>query len=97
MLHDEVALALAELGHPIRLSIIRLAIQAGKQGVSVGTIKEKLDVPGSTLTHHIQRLMKVNLISQCHHKQMRYCCINFDIFLSVIDYLQKDCCKGIQA
>ncbi len=96
MLHDEVAFSLAELGHPIRLSIVKLAIKAGKQGVPVGVIKDKLGIPGSTLTHHIQRLVRVNLVKQCRNNQTLYCCMNFENFFNVINYLQQDCCKGIE-
>lgn len=95
MTHDEIANALAELGHSVRLNIVKMSIQAGKRGIAVGAIKNALNIPGSTLTHHIQRLVKVDLIKQCRDKQTRYCCANFNNFFAVINYLKQDCCKGV--
>ena len=54
---------LAELGHVTRLSIFRYLVKVGDDGASVGQIQEELNIPGSTLSHHISRLVAVGLIS----------------------------------
>ena len=56
---ENAAKRCAELGNTTRLSIFRLLVRAGKNGLSVGNIQKNLGIPGSTLTHHIQRLVKV--------------------------------------
>ncbi|NNK57182.1 MAG: winged helix-turn-helix transcriptional regulator, partial [Desulfofustis sp.] len=52
----------AELGNTTRLSIFRLLVKAGKNGLPVGQIQSSLGIPGSTLTHHLQRLVRVGLV-----------------------------------
>jgi DNA-binding transcriptional ArsR family regulator len=60
---------LAELGHHTRLSIFRYLVRVGHQGAPVGQIQNKLGIPGSTLSHHINRLVSAGLIRQVreHH------------------------------
>lgn len=47
---------LEALGNLTRLAIYRSLVQTGPQGNTVGEIKAELDIPGSTLSHHIARL-----------------------------------------
>ena len=89
---NKAAAIFAELGHPARLQILRYAIEYGKKGISVGDIQTELNIPASTLSHHISRMVKVGLIKQSREKQTLYCTADFNIIRSVIDYLEKDCC-----
>ena len=59
-----IAKALKELGHPTRLVIYKSVIKAGFQGIAVGSLQSKLEIPGSTLSHHISSLISAGLISQ---------------------------------
>ena len=68
-----IAKALKELGHTTRLSIYRLVIRAGKSGIAVGEIQEKLNVPGSTLSHHISSLVSANLVVQRREGRTLFC------------------------
>ena len=54
---ENTAKALKELGHPTRLNIYRSVVRAGYQGIAVGGLQEKLEIPGSTLSHHISGLL----------------------------------------
>ena len=49
----EAVIALAALAQETRLSIFRLLVQAGPQGVAAGRIGESLDVPPATLSFHL--------------------------------------------
>ena len=53
------AKALKELGHPTRLMIFKRLVKAGHKGIPVGDIQKDLDIPHSTLTHHISSLISV--------------------------------------
>ncbi|MGF1696239.1 metalloregulator ArsR/SmtB family transcription factor [Vibrio lamellibrachiae] len=89
---DTVAKALKELGHPTRLMIFRSVIRAGYQGVAVGGLQQKLNVPGSTLSHHISNLASAGLITQRREGRTLYCVAEFDKLQSVIGFLQDECC-----
>ena len=89
---DAVAKALKELGHNTRLSIYKVVVKAGHQGVAVGIIQEKLGVPASTLSHHISSLASSGLISQRREGRTLYCVAEYDCLEAVINFLQKECC-----
>ena len=82
-----------ELGHSIRLNILKLLVQAGPEGLPVSAIKKSLDCPGSTLSHHINRLCQVNIIRQVRVGRELRCHIEFDVLQGLVDFLYEECCK----
>lgn len=93
---DRAAKCMAELGHAKRLSIYKLLVKAGPDGLAMGEIGRKLKIPNSTLSHHIQRLANVDLIKQDHKKQFIYCIAQFKQLSALINYLSAECCQGIE-
>ena len=91
---EKAANCMAELGHVNRLSIYRLLVKAGPDGLPVGEIGRKLKIPGSTLSHHIQRLVVVGLVKQEKQKQTIFCQPLFKQLTTVINYLTSECCQG---
>ena len=89
---DIAAKRLAELGHTTRLEIFRYLVRGGHQGVPVGEIQETLDVPGSTLSHHISRLVGVGLVVQRREGRTLYCTPQYQELMELIDFLQDECC-----
>lgn len=89
---ENTAKALKELGHPTRLNIYRSVVRAGYQGIAVGGLQEKLEIPGSTLSHHISGLLSVGLITQRRESRTLFCVAEYDKLQSVIDFLQEECC-----
>jgi|TARA_R110002050_G_scaffold90049_3_gene189496 DNA-binding transcriptional ArsR family regulator len=87
-----IAKALKELGHPTRLRIYKSVVRAGFQGIAVGAIQEKLQVPNSTLSHHISSLVSAGLISQRRESRTLYCTAEYDKLQQVISFLQDECC-----
>ena len=92
-----VAKALKELGHVTRLKIFKCVVRAGKQGVAVGIIQEKLSVPGSTLSHHIASLLSAGLISQRREGRTLYCVAEYEKLNAVIGFVQDECCVDEEA
>ena len=45
---------LAALGHVARLSLLRAIVQAGPEGISTTELQERLDIPWTTLNHHLE-------------------------------------------
>jgi ArsR family transcriptional regulator, arsenate/arsenite/antimonite-responsive transcriptional repressor len=91
---NKVADRLAELGHPTRLTIFKLLVKAGSDGISVGSIQQELDIPGSTLSHHIAKMIKVGLVRQVRQSRVLYCFPEFNALNEVISYLQEECCSA---
>ncbi|GEA51906.1 transcriptional regulator [Vibrio inusitatus NBRC 102082] len=89
---EHVAKALKELGHPTRLSIYKQVVRAGHKGIPVGDIQQVLNIPGSTLSHHISSLSSANLITQRREGRTLYCLAQYENLNSVIDFLQNECC-----
>ena len=85
---------LAELGHITRLSIFRYLVKVGDEGAPVGHIQKEIGIPGSTLSHHISRLISVGLIRQRQDSRVHYCVPQFDVLQELVDFLQAECCTG---
>ncbi len=86
------AKCLAELGHPTRLQIFRSLVKEGNQGAPVGDLQSTLDIPGSTLSHHITRLISVGLISQRREGRTLFCIAQYEKLNELMSYLQDECC-----
>ncbi|HCU67090.1 MAG TPA: transcriptional regulator [Rheinheimera sp.] len=89
------AAQLAELGHPTRLGIFRVLVRAGRSGVAVGDIQLALDIPGSTLSHHISRMSKVGLMTQRRDGRTLYCSLAFETVEALLGFLYAECCIGM--
>lgn len=90
---DLAAERCAELGNKTRLSIFRLLVKAGCSGLSVGAIQKNLQVPASTLTHHIQRLVRVGLVRQRRESRTLHCEPQIEAIRELADYLLSECCS----
>lgn len=93
-LKDAVA-ALAALAQETRLSIFRLLVEAGPEGVSVGSIGQALKVPGATLSFHLKELARAGLISSRQEKQFIYYATDFGRMAELMTFLTENCCQGM--
>lgn len=89
---EKAAQCLAELGHTTRLEIFRFLVKGGNSGVPVGAIQAELNIPGSTLTHHISRLVKVGLVVQRREGRTLYCVAQYSGLNDLIAFLREECC-----
>jgi ArsR family transcriptional regulator, arsenate/arsenite/antimonite-responsive transcriptional repressor len=87
--------ALAALAQETRLSIYRLLVEAGTEGVAAGRISEKLKVPGATLSFHLKELTRASLVSARQEKQFIYYAVDFDRMAELMTFLTQNCCKGM--
>jgi ArsR family transcriptional regulator len=88
----ETAAGLEALGSPTRLAIYRLLVRAGLEGLAVGTIQAKTEVPRSTLSHHLHRLISVGLVAQERRGTTLICRANYRTMEQIIDFLTDECC-----
>jgi ArsR family transcriptional regulator len=89
---DDAANILAKIGNSTRLKIVRLLVRAGDDGLAVGQIQKQLDIPGSTLTHHIAHLKSAGVLRQQRQQATLICTIEFDLLRALVDYLTAECC-----
>ncbi|MCY1127631.1 metalloregulator ArsR/SmtB family transcription factor [Frigidibacter sp. RF13] len=91
------ARALAALGHDARLSIFRLLIRAGEAGLNVGQIGAHLDVPPSTLAHHLGALVDAKLVLQERNGREVVNRADFAAIQRIAAFLMAECCAGLPA
>ena len=85
---------LKALGHTSRLSIVRVVVQGPVEGTPVGEIQARLDIPGSTLSHHLSELTRAHLLVATRQGTTIRYAARFDNLHSLTDYLWEDCCSG---
>ncbi len=93
----EAAHRLAALGNPTRISLYRLLVRAGNEGLNMGEIKRRLEVPASTLSHHVGTLVQTGLIVREKRGREMICVANYAAMHAVVDYLTDECCLGFEA
>lgn len=85
---------LAALGHESRLTIFRLLIEAGPEGVNAGAISEQLSMAPATLSFHLAHLSRVGLIrGQKESRFIRYSA-DYSAMDDLIAFLTRNCCQG---
>ena len=92
---EEASRQLAVLGSPTRLEIYRLLVKAGAEGAPVGTLQEVLGIPGSTLSHHISKLVVAGLVTQDRESRILRCRADYRRMQALLDFLQEECCRGL--
>lgn len=92
---ETAAKRLAELGHPVRLSVVRLLVQAGPGGLAVKDIQARVGIPSSTLSHHLAHLLAAGLISQTREGRVLRCRADYPALKEVLAFLWQDCCAGL--
>ncbi len=86
--------ALPALAQESRLSIFRLLVQAGKEGVAAGVLGEKLGIPPATLSFHLKTLTHAKLIKSRTEGRFVIYSANFTEMDKLIAYLTEHCCAG---
>ena len=84
---------LSALGHPVRLRILRFVVQAGAEGVAAGEIQGHVDLPASTLSHHLKRLASAGLLTRRTEGTFLYYGADYRGLRALTGYIWEDCCK----
>jgi DNA-binding transcriptional ArsR family regulator len=87
----------AALGTEPRLRIIRLLLSAHPEGLTVGEVQSELEIPGSTLSHHLDKLKNEELVTvQREGTFLRYMA-NTAALQEVLSFLYAECCTRNKA
>ncbi len=89
---EDAAAQLEALGNPTRLAVYRVLIQTGPGGKPVGDIQRKLDIPASTLSHHIAKLVQAGLIRQERVSRTLYCKADYSNMDALMRFMVRNCC-----
>jgi DNA-binding transcriptional ArsR family regulator len=85
------------MGNDARLRIMQLLLTAHPEGLVVGEIQEELDIPNSTLSHHLDKLKTEGLVVvQRESTFLRYTA-NTAALQELLQFLYAECCTRNQA
>jgi DNA-binding transcriptional ArsR family regulator len=90
---DHHAEQLSALGHPVRLKVLRFVVQGGDGGTSAGEIQGHVDMPASTLSHHLKRLVDAGLLTTRQEGTFHYYAADYKALRALTDFVWEDCCK----
>ena len=89
------ARALAALGHDARLSIFRLLVKAGDEGLRVSDIGDHLGFAPSTLAHHLSALVDAGLVVQEKRGREVFNRVDYPAMRRLVGFLTSECCLGV--
>ncbi len=84
--------ALAALAHDTRLALFRMLVERGPDGLSAGVIAERLGVPPSSLTFHVQHLHRAGLVTQRRLSRQLIYAADFSAMNGLVGFLTENCC-----
>jgi len=82
----------AAMGAEPRLRIMRLLLTAHPQGLVVGDIQEELEIPASTLSHHLDKLKNEDLVKVRREGTFLWYTANTESLQEIINFLYAECC-----
>lgn len=89
--------ALNALSHETRLTAFRCLVKAGPAGMSVGELRDELDIPPATLTAHLNVLRTAAMVQDQREGRVIRVTANFDQMNALLSYLTENCCAGTGA
>ncbi|HET8817923.1 MAG TPA: metalloregulator ArsR/SmtB family transcription factor [Xanthomonadaceae bacterium] len=86
--------ALNALSHATRLAAFRALVQAGHDGLSVGELRDRLDLPPATLTAHLNILRAAGLVDDEREGRVIRVRADYARMDALLSYLTENCCAG---
>ena len=90
---DAIA-ALGALAQESRLDVFRLLVQAGPDGLPAGQIAERLNLPGATLSFHLNHLKHAGLVTFRRESRSLIYMAEYAAMNGLLAYLTENCCQG---
>jgi DNA-binding transcriptional ArsR family regulator len=85
------------MGTEARLRIMRLLLAAHPQGLIAGDISAELEIPGSTLSHHLEKLKNEDLVKVRRESTFLRYSANTDGLQELLGFLYAECCTRNKA
>ncbi len=80
------------MGTEPRLRIMQLLLQAHPEGMVVGEIQSELDIPNSTLSHHLDKLKNEGLVESRREGTFLWYTANTAALQELLGFLYAECC-----
>src|SRR6266540_6198972 len=88
---------LAAMGTEPRLRIMRLLLSAHPEGLVVGDIGSELNIPASTLSHHLEKLKNEDLVCVRREGTFLWYSANTEALQELLSFLYAECCTRNKA
>jgi len=85
------------MGTEARLRIMQLLLSAHPEGMVVGEIQEDLDIPNSTLSHHLDKLRNEGLVDVKRQSTFLRYTANTGALQEILQFLYAECCTRNKA
>jgi len=85
------------MGAEPRLRIVRLLLSAHPEGLVVGDIGSELNIPASTLSHHLEKLKNEDLVRVRREGTFLWYSANTDALQDLLSFLYAECCTRNKA
>jgi len=88
---------LSAMGTEPRLRIVRLLLSAHPEGLVVGDIASELEIPSSTLSHHLEKLKNEDLVYVRREGTFLWYSANTQVLEELLGFLFAECCTRNKA
>jgi ArsR family transcriptional regulator, arsenate/arsenite/antimonite-responsive transcriptional repressor len=88
---------LSAMGTEPRLRIMQLLLSAHPDGLVVGDIQSELDIPNSTLSHHLEKLKNEGLVNVRRESTFLRYTANTEALQELLQFLYAECCTRNKA
>ena len=85
------------MGTEPRLRIMQLLLSMHPDGLVVGDIQSELDIPNSTLSHHLDKLKIEDLVNVRRESTFLRYTANTEALQELLQFLYAECCTRNQA
>jgi ArsR family transcriptional regulator len=85
------------MGTEPRLRIMQLLLSAHPDGMVVGDIGGELDIPNSTLSHHLEKLKNEGLVNVRREGTFLWYSANAQALQELLGFLYAECCTRNKA
>jgi ArsR family transcriptional regulator len=85
------------MGTEARLRIVQLLLSAHPGGLVVSEIQDELEIPGSTLSHHLDKLKNEDLVRVERKGTFLHYTANTGALREILQFLYAECCTRNKA
>jgi DNA-binding transcriptional ArsR family regulator len=89
---ERLAGMMAAMGAPQRLRIMRLLLAAHPEGMPAGEIQAELEIPASTLSHHLDKLRQAGVVRVRRDGTYLWYSAETEALKDLLSFLYAECC-----
>ncbi len=90
----EALAAFGALSQETRLTMLRMLVVAGPDGMAAGAVTEGIGNSASNSSFHLKELERAGLVTARRESRSIVYSANFEALRGLIRFLMEDCCSG---